>query len=116
FFGAPSLVTVAVTPAAFRRATLIRAYHNLRLADALHLAAAVEACCDRFLTADVQLQGFPDIRSKCWREAMGQAPLKPTRPAPPIPPARQPGEPATLHSLVCRPLNAVLLARCTFRA
>jgi predicted nucleic acid-binding protein len=61
FFADPSLVHVDVTHAAFRRATLIRAHHRLRLADALHLATAVEAGCDRFLTADVQLQSFPDI-------------------------------------------------------
>ncbi|MBW3539280.1 MAG: hypothetical protein KY476_03345 [Planctomycetes bacterium] len=31
------------------------------LADALHLAAAIEAGCDVFLTNDHQLSNFPDI-------------------------------------------------------
>jgi predicted nucleic acid-binding protein len=31
------------------------------LADALHLAAAVESSCDVFLTNDSQLANFPDI-------------------------------------------------------
>jgi predicted nucleic acid-binding protein len=31
------------------------------LADSLHLAAAVEGGCDRFLTNDARLSRFPDI-------------------------------------------------------
>ncbi len=47
-----------ITAAVFDRATLIRATHNFKLADCLHLAAAVEARCDRFLTNDVRLSAF----------------------------------------------------------
>jgi predicted nucleic acid-binding protein len=52
---------VPITTPVFDRATHIRATHNFRLADALHLAAAVEASCDRFLTNDSRLSSFPDI-------------------------------------------------------
>ena len=38
-----------------RRATCVK------LADALHLAAAIEFGCDEFLTNDNQLANFPDI-------------------------------------------------------
>ncbi|HEX4610339.1 MAG TPA: hypothetical protein VH092_19270 [Urbifossiella sp.] len=62
-----------MTAAAHARAAVIRGgYHypvanpqaQLRrygLADALHLAAAIESGCDRFLTNDGQLANFPDI-------------------------------------------------------
>jgi predicted nucleic acid-binding protein len=46
---------VPFTPAVFRRAAEIRAQFNFRTPDALHLAAAVEAACDRFLTNDARL-------------------------------------------------------------
>ncbi len=52
---------VPFTAAVFRRATEIRARHNFRTPDALHLAAALEAACDRFLTNDAQLASFPDL-------------------------------------------------------
>jgi len=45
----------------FDRATVIRATNNFKLADSLHLAAAVEAGCDRFLTNDNRLSVFTDI-------------------------------------------------------
>ena len=54
------------------RAAAIRGGHNdpaippaqqrrYGLADALHLAAAIESGCDVFLTNDNQLANFPDI-------------------------------------------------------
>jgi predicted nucleic acid-binding protein len=43
------------------RATAIRAQHGFKTPDAIHLAAAVEAACDIFLTNDQQLVPFPDI-------------------------------------------------------
>lgn len=46
----------------YDRACTIRAVYNFRLADALHLAAAVEVSCATFLTKDLRLSGFPDIR------------------------------------------------------
>ena len=61
FFALPNVQIVPITQAVFDRATLIRATFNLKLGDALHLAAAVEAGCDRFLTNDTALARFPDI-------------------------------------------------------
>jgi predicted nucleic acid-binding protein len=43
----------------FDRATFIRATHGFKTADALHLAAAIEGGCQRFLTSDSRLGGFP---------------------------------------------------------
>lgn len=61
FFAQPDVRLVPLTSAVYDRATLIRALHNFKLADSLHLAAAVEAGCDRFLTNDTRLSAFPDI-------------------------------------------------------
>src|SRR4051794_16608583 len=61
FFARPDVRLVPITTAVFDRATLIRATHNFKLADALHLAAAGEAGCDRFLTNDARLSSFPDL-------------------------------------------------------
>jgi len=57
----PDVQVVPITTAVFDRAALIRATHNYKLADSLHLAAAVESGCDRFLTNDSRLSSFPDI-------------------------------------------------------
>lgn len=61
FCSRPDIHMVAITPLVFDRATAIRAAHNFKLADSLHLAAAVEAGCDRFLTNDSRLSAFTDI-------------------------------------------------------
>jgi len=61
FFTRPDVRLVPITTAVFDRATVIRATHNFKLADSLHLAAAVEAGCDRFLTNDSRLSVFTDI-------------------------------------------------------
>ena len=61
FFADPSVQLVPITQAVFDRATLIRATLNFKLADSLHLAAAVEAGCDLFLTNDTRLGRFSDI-------------------------------------------------------
>ena len=42
-------------------ATVIRATYPFKLGDSLHLAAAVESSCDRFLTNDVRLSAFTGI-------------------------------------------------------
>lgn len=55
FFIRPDVRHVPITTAVFDRATLIRAAYNFMLGDSLHLAAAVEARCDRFLTNDARL-------------------------------------------------------------
>ncbi|HEX5272737.1 MAG TPA: type II toxin-antitoxin system VapC family toxin [Gemmataceae bacterium] len=61
FFLAPLLTTVPLTATDHHRAAMIRGVHNYGLADSLHLAAAVEYRCDRFLTNDQHLAAFPDI-------------------------------------------------------
>jgi uncharacterized protein len=61
FFADPSVQIVPIDQAVFDRATLIRASLNFKLADSLHLAAAVEAGCDLFLTNDTRLGRFSDI-------------------------------------------------------
>jgi predicted nucleic acid-binding protein len=57
FFSNTAVQMLAVTPAICERAAEIRVASNLKikLPDALHLAAAIEHGCDRFLTNDVQL-------------------------------------------------------------
>jgi len=60
-FAQPNVTLVPITTAVFDRATVIRATHNFKTVDALHLAAAVEAGCDRFLTNDSRLSAFTDI-------------------------------------------------------
>lgn len=61
FFARPDVLFVPITTAVFDRATAIRASFNFKLGDSLHLAAAVEAGCDRFLTNDNRLSAFPDV-------------------------------------------------------
>lgn len=72
FFHGPNLRTVELTSAAHARAASIRGQHTYPpvppaqlkrygLADALHLAAAIESGCDVFLTNDGQLATFTDI-------------------------------------------------------
>lgn len=61
FFARPDIRIVPITTAVFDRATSIRAIHNFKLGDSLHLAAAAESGCDRFLTNDTRLSAFTDI-------------------------------------------------------
>jgi predicted nucleic acid-binding protein len=61
FFASRDVNVLPVTAAVCDRAARIRATHNLKPLDSLHLAAAVEHGCGRFLTADARLAGFPDI-------------------------------------------------------
>jgi predicted nucleic acid-binding protein len=60
-FTQPNVAVVPITTAVFDRATNIRATTVFKLADSLHLAAAAEAGCDRFLTNDTRLSAFTDI-------------------------------------------------------
>ncbi|MGH7137113.1 MAG: type II toxin-antitoxin system VapC family toxin, partial [Pirellulales bacterium] len=57
----PDVQFLPITKLVFDRATVIRATFNFKLGDSLHLAAAVEAGCDRFLTNDNRLSAFRDI-------------------------------------------------------
>lgn len=72
FFHGPNLRTITLTSAMHDRAAAIRGAHyysavplaqpkRYGLADALHLAVAIEFGCDVFLTNDNQLANFPDI-------------------------------------------------------
>lgn len=61
FCARPDVHIVPITTGVFDRATHIRAAHNFKLGDSLHLAAAVEGGCDHFLTNDRRLSGFTDI-------------------------------------------------------
>jgi predicted nucleic acid-binding protein len=72
FFHGGNLRTISLTAAMHTRAGAIRGGHTYPvvppaqprrygLADALHLAAAIESGCDVFLTNDDHLANFPDI-------------------------------------------------------
>ncbi len=61
FLTASDVVRVALPTAVYERACRIRAVPYYKLADALHLAAAVEGGCGKFLTNDHRLNGFPDL-------------------------------------------------------
>lgn len=61
FFAKQVAEIVLFNEAIFRRAAEIRAKHNYRTPDALHLAAALAGACDVFLTNDARLKNFPDI-------------------------------------------------------
>jgi predicted nucleic acid-binding protein len=61
FLTASDVLRVPMPTAVYERACRIRAAYNYKLADALHLAAAVEGGCGVFLTNDHRLSSFPDI-------------------------------------------------------
>jgi predicted nucleic acid-binding protein len=72
FFHGPNLRRLSLSAAMHARASAIRGGHTYPavgtapprrygLADARHLAAAIESGCDVFLTNDNQLANFPDI-------------------------------------------------------
>jgi predicted nucleic acid-binding protein len=61
FLTASDVVRVPMPTAVYERACRIRAVRNYKLADALHLAAAVEGVCGLFLTNDHRLSSFPDM-------------------------------------------------------
>jgi predicted nucleic acid-binding protein len=61
FFASEKVQVVPITAAICDRAAAIRAKHRFRPLDALHLAAANEHGCQRFLTQDLRLENFSDI-------------------------------------------------------
>lgn len=61
FFSNPDVRHVPLTPAVFDRAAEIRALFRFKTPDSIHLAAAIESGCDRFLTHDARLAGFNGI-------------------------------------------------------
>jgi|CXWL01.1.fsa_nt_gi predicted nucleic acid-binding protein len=56
------VLVLDIDDAVVRRAAVIRARTRFRSPDALHLATAVEAQADIFLTADRRLKSFKDVR------------------------------------------------------
>lgn len=61
FFASADVQVLARTAGVCNRAASIRADHNFKPLDSLHLAAAVEHGCTGYLTNDAQLARFPDI-------------------------------------------------------
>jgi predicted nucleic acid-binding protein len=61
FFSRTDVIKVALTTTVYDRATLLRATYHFKLADSLHLAAAIEGGCGRFLTNDTRLSRCTDI-------------------------------------------------------
>jgi predicted nucleic acid-binding protein len=61
FCSHPGVRGVPITTAVFERATRIRAAHNFKLGDSLHLATAMEGGCDLFITNDGRLSACTDI-------------------------------------------------------
>jgi predicted nucleic acid-binding protein len=62
FFRTRVVEVVTLTRAVFDRAIEVRSRAGFKTPDALHLAAAVEAGCDVFVTNDHQLTRFTGIR------------------------------------------------------
>ena len=61
FFNRADVAKFQLSTNVFRRATEIRARNNLKLADALHLATAIENGCDLFVTNDLRLEKFKGL-------------------------------------------------------
>jgi predicted nucleic acid-binding protein len=61
FFTSPELQVLPITAAVCDRAARLRATYGFKPLDSLHLAAAVDRGCMRFLTNDNGLKAFPDI-------------------------------------------------------
>ena len=61
FFASTQIRMLSVSPAVWEMAASIRARHGFEAVDAIHLASAVEAGCDLFLTNDVRLAKCSDI-------------------------------------------------------
>jgi predicted nucleic acid-binding protein len=61
FFANPDVRIVPLTGAVFDRAAEIRARYGFKTPDSIHLAAAIESGCDRFLTNDARLSRFTGI-------------------------------------------------------
>jgi len=61
FFATQLAETVPLSEAICRKAAEIRATESFRTPDAIHLAAALQAGCDLFLTNDQRLKSFSGI-------------------------------------------------------
>jgi predicted nucleic acid-binding protein len=61
FFADPDIEVLSITAAACERGAQIRATYNFKIADAVHIGAAIEHRCDILLTNDLQLARCTDI-------------------------------------------------------
>jgi len=61
FFARPDVTILEIDAAVIDRATEIRARFAFKTPDAIHLASAIVAGAERFLTADQRLSRFTDI-------------------------------------------------------
>ena len=61
FFARSDVQLVPLSAAVFERAAQLRVDLNVKTPDALHLAAAIESSCGRFLTNDNRLSKCTDI-------------------------------------------------------
>ena len=61
FFNNTGTIILSLGAVVWERAARIRATHNFKPLDCLHLATAVEHRSGLFLTNDIQLRSFPDI-------------------------------------------------------
>jgi uncharacterized protein len=68
FFSTSRLILLDVSDAVIERATTVRAYHGFKTPDAIHLASAIEAKADLFLTGDASLARCPGLVVEVLRE------------------------------------------------
>jgi uncharacterized protein len=62
FFAAAELTVAEITPAVINTATRLRASHNFKSPDAIHVATAIEAGASVFLSADKDLARCREIK------------------------------------------------------
>jgi uncharacterized protein len=62
YFGSGDVDVAPITADVCDRAAAIRAQFNFRAMDSLHLAAALENGCQSFLTHDIRLKSYTDIK------------------------------------------------------
>ena len=61
FFQSPDVRVLPLSAAVCDRAAALRAKYRFKTPNAMHLAAAIEHGCDRFLTNDVKLTSCTEI-------------------------------------------------------
>ena len=61
FFNTSRLILIGISDAVIERATTLRANHGFKTPDAIHLASAIEAKADLFLTGDASLAHCPGL-------------------------------------------------------
>ncbi len=61
FYQTTGISVISVSPSAGDLAAELRARYNLRTPDALHVACAIDAGCDAFLTNDTAIKRVSEI-------------------------------------------------------